>query len=154
MKLRTRHIVLISAIAIFAAALGIGLNGGTFSTHGVSAEGASVINTGQGTGDPESCGLPGADANGDLTLGGIGVSTVTVENNRWVRLVCHGDGIDNLSGTAQTFGLADFLATFPTTFLGCGIQSPGDAGFVLTNDVQATVSESGHVSMVCVYDKG
>ena len=107
-----------------------------FAAGGAMAEPATVIN--QGT---ASCGMPGADADGNIIFGGVGVATTVVENGNKVMVKCHGTDVTNLSGRAQSFA-----------GLQCGIITPkGD--FVLTTDSHATVSASGVGTMTCVYKK-
>jgi len=87
------------------------------------------------------CGIPGADENGDLTFGGIGLRTTEIENDNKVMLKCKGTGITNDSGRGQQF---DGFT--------CGIFTPGGA-LVLTEDTHATVSAKGVGTMTCTYTK-
>jgi hypothetical protein len=83
------------------------------------------------------CGMPGADENGDLIFGGIGIATTTVINDNKVMIKCMGAPITNLSGQGQNFSGFE-----------CGITIP-DNGSVITTDTHATVSASGRGTMTC-----
>lgn len=102
----------------------------------MSENAAIVINQ-----DTGLCGMPGADADGNLTFGGIGVINRIVENNNSVKLDCKGTDITNLSGSGQSF--RDF---------GCGIPAPS-GGSVFTTDTHATVSASGQATLSCTFKK-
>jgi hypothetical protein len=115
------------------AALTAVLDLGTMGT--ATADPAIVIK------DGGSCGMPGSDANGNITFGGIGQVTTVVENGNKVMLKCKGEGIFNGSGKGQSF--KEF---------GCGIFPPS-GGFVGTTDSSATVSASGVGTLTCTYDK-
>jgi hypothetical protein len=84
-----------------------------------------------------SCGMPGADANGDIIFGGVGVQTTKVENGNKVMLKCVGEDITNLSGRAQSF-----------RGFGCGVPFPSGGGSS-TTDTHATVSASGVGTLTC-----
>ena len=98
---------------------------------GVANAGAIVVK------DTGLCGMPGADAAGNLIFGGSGVATTVVENKNKVMIKCKGDGITNLSGSGQNY--AGF---------GCGISRPS-GGFTVTTDSHATVSASGVGTLTC-----
>lgn len=87
------------------------------------------------------CGMPGADADGNLIVGGIGEASMVIENGNKVTLKCQGKGITNLSGRAQSF------KGFP-----CGIILP-DGSFVLTTDSHGTISASGVSTLTCTFKK-
>jgi hypothetical protein len=90
-----------------------------------------VINKDAGT-----CGMPGADSDGNIIFGGIGSVTIIVENNNRVMLKCHAEGITNLSEKGQSFSGFD-----------CSVQG------VVTSDTHATVSASGQASLTCSFKK-
>jgi hypothetical protein len=101
----------------------------------VSAEPAIVVR------DAGPCGMPGADADGNIIFGGIGEATHIVENGNMVKLTCKGTEITNLSGRAQHF------RGFP-----CGIiLANGDV--VISTDTHATISPNGQATMTCIYTK-
>lgn len=91
--------------------------------------------------DGELCILPGADADGNIIEGGLGVATTIVENGNKVTVKCKGENITNLSGKAQSFrGFRCFL-----------VLANGDE--VITTDTHATVSASGIGTLTCTYKK-
>lgn len=87
------------------------------------------------------CGMPGADADGNLIFGGFGEVTLVLENGNKVMLKCHATGLTNDSGRAQSF------ENFP-----CGVDVPSDgkAVGVRASDSHATVSANGNGTMTCV----
>jgi hypothetical protein len=87
------------------------------------------------------CGMPGSDANGNMTFGGIGTVTTYVENDNKVMIKCLGKGIQNDSGRGQSYN--GFL---------CGIVTP-DFNFYITDDSHATVSASGVGTLTCTATK-
>ena len=87
------------------------------------------------------CGMPGADADGNIIFGGLGTVTTIVENGNKVMLKCKGEGITNDSGKGRHF--SGFL---------CGVGVPS-GGFVVTTDSHATVSASGVGTLTCTYTK-
>lgn len=86
-----------------------------------------------------SCGMPGADVNGNLVFGGIGMATTVVQNDNKVMLKCKGYPILNQSGIEQEF--KEFS---------CGIDVPL-GGMVFTQNTHATVSEDGVGTMTCTF---
>ena len=84
-----------------------------------------------------ACGMPGADADGNIIFGGIGQVTTVVTNGNSVIFKCKGTGITNLSGRGQNF---DGFA--------CGVVD-GNGNFYLTTDTHATASASGVGTMTC-----
>ncbi len=105
------------------------------STSTVIADAAIVIK------NDGICGMPGADANGDITYGGLGIVTTRVENGNKVSQTCKGRNLTNLSGRGQHF--AGFL---------CQINTP-TGPVVVTTDTHATVAASGNGSMTCIFTK-
>jgi hypothetical protein len=101
----------------------------------LSAQGAIVIK------NVALCSVAGADANGNLIVGGTGLITTIVENGNKVMLKCKGDGIINDSGRGQNFD-----------GFGCGWEQPS-GGIVFTTDTHATVSKSGVGTMTCTFTK-
>jgi hypothetical protein len=89
----------------------------------------------------EDCGMPGADANGNLIFGGIGTATTIVENGNKVMAKCKGEDITNLSGRGQSF-----------SGVGCSYTRPS-GGVIVTTDTHATVSASGVGTMTCTFTK-
>lgn len=87
--------------------------------------------------DSGLCGMPGSDANGDITFGGIGNIWLDVTNNNKVQLTCKGTGMTNDSGKGQHY----------TGFV-CGLVDGNGNGYV-TTDSEATVSASGNSSLKC-----
>ena len=87
-----------------------------------------------------SCGMPGSDADGNITFGGVGQVETVIENGNKVMLKCKGD-VTNLSGQGQNY------RGFP-----CAVQLPS-GGFQLVTDTHATVSASGVGTMTCSYRK-
>src|SRR5262249_37856081 len=88
------------------------------------------------------CGMPGADADGNIVFGGIGQVTTDVTNGNHVILKCKGPGITNLSGSGQSFD-----------GFGCGVFD-GNGNFYFTTDSHATVSASGVGTMTCKVSLG
>lgn len=87
------------------------------------------------------CGMVGANADGNITFGGIGVATTRLENNSKVMMKCRGEEVTNLTGQAQSFsGFA------------CGFEMP-DGPFLITEDTHATVSASGVGTLTCTFEK-
>ena len=84
------------------------------------------------------CGMPGSDANGNITFGGIGQVTTDVTNGNKVMLKCMGTGITNLSGSGQSFN-------------GFGSGIIADSTFYVTTDSHATVSASGVGTLTCTF---
>lgn len=91
--------------------------------------------------DDGICGMPGADADGNLIIGGFGTVNIRLENDNKVSLSCKGKGLTNLSGRGQFF-----------SGFGCGIIVPS-GGFVVTTDSHATVAASGNGSLTCTFTK-
>jgi hypothetical protein len=118
-------------VAGLAAVLGAGVLC-TFAAKGY-ADGAIVIK------NDGACGMPGSDANGNITFGGIGQVTTEVTNNNKVTLKCKGTGITNLSGSGQSFDS-----------FGCGIVD-GNGNFDLTTDSHTTISASGVGTLTCTF---
>lgn len=118
------------ALAVVASATLLDLSTGT-----ATAEPAIVVKA------DSPCGMPGADPNGNLILGGIGAATLVLENDNKVSLTCKGSGLVNLSGSGQHF-----------SGFGCGILVPS-GGVVVTTDSHATVSASGQGSLTCTFTK-
>ena len=87
------------------------------------------------------CGMPGADGDGNIIFGGLGVQTTKVENDTKVMLKCKGEGITNSSGKGQSF-----------QGFGCGVPIPS-GGFGFTSDTHATVSASGVGTLTCTIQK-
>lgn len=110
--------------------LTIGLIFGLFSVAAL-ADPAIVIKNGG------SCGMPGADGDGNIIFGGVGTVTTIVQNDNKVMLKCMGYPILNQSGSGQAF--RDFS---------CGIGLPG-GGLVFTTDTHATVSADEVGTLTC-----
>jgi hypothetical protein len=90
-------------------------------------------------GEGDTCGLPGAEADGDLILvGGLGTVTNLIERPSRVTMQCKGTGITNLSGSGQSF------SGFPCTIAASG-------GVFETFDSSATVSPNGNGRLTCTY---
>jgi hypothetical protein len=53
--------------------------------------------------DAGLCGMPGSDANGNITFGGIGEVVTELANNNKVSITCKGASLVNDSGKAQSF---------------------------------------------------
>lgn len=87
---------------------------------------------------PEECALLGANENGDAIFGGVGLGNI-VENPIKVVSRCKGDGITNDSGQSHTY--MGFV---------CAILRP-TGEVVFTQDSTATISASGHATMICTY---
>ena len=83
------------------------------------------------------CGMPGSDASGNVIFGGIGTITTLVQNGNKVMIKCTGTGIENDSGTGQSFDS-----------FGCGIFD-ANGNFFVTTDSHATVSASGVGTLTC-----
>jgi hypothetical protein len=79
---------------------------------------------------PGVCVLPGADAQGNLTYGGVATSREVVVNGNTVTMTCTGN-VTNLSSGAQSY--RGWL---------CSIALPG-GGSILTRDSLANVGEDG-----------
>lgn len=115
-------------LAIFTLAL---LAGGL-----LMAEPAVAINRGTG-----GCGMAGFNADGNLIPGGLGQTSLVLENGNKVMLRCEGEGITNLTGQGQS-----------ASGFGCGIFTP-DNILVFTTDSRTTVSASGRATLICTYSK-
>ena len=122
--------VWVGAIAGLAIVAGVLMN-----VQVVTADPAIVIK------NDGLCGMPGADANGELAFGGLGTQTTKVENDDKVMLKCKGTGITNDSGTGQIF--EGFT---------CGLLD-ADGNLTVTEDTHATVSARGIATMTCVFTK-
>ena len=83
------------------------------------------------------CGMLGSDASGNPIFGGLGTVTTLVTNGNKVMLKCKGTGIENDSGTGQSFN----------SFL-CGVFD-SNGNLILTTDSHATVSASGVGTLTC-----
>lgn len=92
--------------------------------------------------DAGLCGMPGSNAAGGITFGGIGTVTHVLENNNKATITCKGEGITNLSGKAQQF--RGFI---------CGVQAIRSGGGAFTNDSHATVAPNGNATLTCTVDK-
>jgi len=112
-------------------ALAIGL----IVARSVTADSAIVIK------NDGSCGMPGSDADGNITFGGIGQVTTEVINDNKVMLKCKGTGIFNASGKGQSFD-----------GFGCGIIDPS-GNFYFTTDSHTTISASGVGTLTCTAKK-
>lgn len=99
----------------------------------LAASGAALVIKNDGR-----CGLVGADANGDMVFGSVGISTTRVENANRVALKCRGRDITNMSGRGQSF-----------SGFWCGVAAPSGA-FCFTTDSHSTVSASGVGALTCV----
>jgi hypothetical protein len=84
-----------------------------------------------------SCGMLGSDASGNPIFGGIGTVTTLVQNSNKVMIKCKGTGIENDSGSGQSFN----------SFF-CGIVD-ASGNFLITTDSHATVSASGVGTLTC-----
>ena len=84
------------------------------------------------------CGMPGADADGNMNFGGVGEMT-TVESRRGVTMTCSGTGITNDSGQLQVF-----------EGFSCAI-SLSDGSIVFTQNSLASVTARGVATMSCMY---
>jgi hypothetical protein len=84
-----------------------------------------------------SCGMLGSDASGNAIFGGIGTVTTFVQNGNKVMIKCKGTGIENDSGSGQSYD----------SFL-CGVVDTS-GNFLLTTDSHATVSASGVGTLTC-----
>ncbi len=98
------------------------------------ADGNGTIVIHKGTG---LCGMPGADANGNITFGGVGSVWLSTTNDQKVQLTCKGSAITNDSGKGQHF-----------TGFTCGVIDANGNGY-LTTDSEATVSASGQATLTC-----
>jgi hypothetical protein len=86
-----------------------------------------------------ACGMPGSDADGNITFGGIGQVTTDVTNGNKVMLKCMGTGITNDSGSGQHFD-----------GFGCGLFD-GNGNFYFTTDSHTTISASGVGTLTCTF---
>jgi hypothetical protein len=116
---------------LISLSLGVALATTVFVAVPAAADSAVVVR------DQGMCGMPGADADGNITFGGIGEVTHIVENQNRVIMTCKGDGLVNDSGRGQHF-----------SGYTCGTLRP-DGSFVFTDDSHATVSKSGKGSVTC-----
>ena len=123
MKILTKSLLATGAVAMFLIA----------GSPAALADPALVINRGTGL-----CGMPGADADGNIIFGGFGVAQTIVENDNIVIFTCKGSDLTNLSGRGQSF-----------SGFGCGVVLPS-GGVQGTNDTHATVAASGKGSMTCI----
>lgn len=119
----------ILSIAAVAAAL-------FFGTVGTATADPAIVIKNDGL-----CGMPGSDASGNITFGGIGQVTTDVTNDNKVMLKCKGTGILNASGRGQSFD-----------GFGCGLFD-GNFNFYFTTDSHATVSASGVGTLTCTATK-
>jgi hypothetical protein len=87
------------------------------------------------------CGMPGSDANGNITFGGTGIVRQVVENDNKVTLICKGRDLVNLSGRGQSY--SGFV---------CGIAVPS-GGAVITTQTHASVAANGNGTLTCTYMK-
>jgi len=130
----------IGRVAMYGAyiTLWTGLCGGALFVHSSMAKassdnGAIVIK------NDGACGMPGSDASGNLTFGGIGQVTTDVTNGNKVMLKCKGAGITNDSGSGQSFD-----------GFGCGLFD-GNGNFYFTTDSHTTISASGVGTLTCTF---
>ena len=116
---------------LVSMAAGLALATTVFAAVPASADPAVVIR-------PDGmCGMPGADADGNIIRGGIGVVTHVVQNDNHLLMTCKGQGITNLSGRGQ------HLSGF-----GCAV-TPAVGQMVVTDESHATVSKSGKATLTC-----
>jgi hypothetical protein len=90
--------------------------------------------------DSGACGMPGSDENGNLTFGGIGAVTHSVQNNHKVQITCKGRDLVNLSGAPQEY-----------TGFACGLMAVKSSDEFLTIDSHASVDTNGNGSMQCTW---
>ena len=92
--------------------------------------------------DDGTCGMPGSDANGNMSRGGFGRIAVRVTNNNRATITCTAlpGTLMNLSGTAQHY--SDFL---------CFLQSARTGQLLVGNDSHATVAANGAGSVHCTF---
>jgi hypothetical protein len=102
----------------------------------VAVEAAIVIH------DNGQCGMPGSDANGDITFGGIGSMFSALENDGKVMIKCKGQDLLNESGRAQNY--EGFI---------CGLLAPSSGELLVTTDSHANVAPNGNGSLTCTFTK-
>jgi hypothetical protein len=144
----TLRTLVLPAVILVAIAVAVGLFAGLSTTHEAAAEGAVVQNMGHNppTGDAATCTIATADSDGVIAaVVNGGVPVVVIENNRWLKLVCKGDVV-NESGEGQSYDFAAIPAI-------CNIISPKDPAVSYeTTDAHATVSASGESTLECSFD--
>jgi hypothetical protein len=118
-----------------AAVVLAGVVGVLVNVQHVRAMDAAVVIKNDGV-----CGLPGADADGNRTFGGLGEVVTHIENGNKEIIKCKGD-VTNLSGEAQAFD--GFL---------CGYELPSGETRQ-TEDTHAAVSASGAGMLTCIFTK-
>jgi len=124
--LKEKHMKTVGMVVVLALVVLVPLS---ITTPVSKADGAVVIH------DDGVCGMPGANANGDITFGGVGQVTHVVTNKNRQVFTCKGSDLTNLSGSGQHFE---------------GFTCGTFAG--LTTDTHATVSASGQGSMTCIVE--
>jgi hypothetical protein len=85
------------------------------------------------------CAMLGSDASGNQIFGGIGTLKTIVQNGNKVMIKCKGTGIENDSGSGQSFDS-----------FGCFIVD-ANGNFFATTDSHATVSASGVGTLTCTF---
>ena len=120
---------------LISLSMGVALAMTVFVAVPTLAESAVVVR------DQGQCGMPGADADGNLIFGGVGTVTHVVENKHHVIMKCKGSGLVNDSGRAQHF--SGHM---------CGALRP-DGSIVFTEDSGATVTKWGEGSVTCKFRK-
>lgn len=89
--------------------------------------------------NPGLCVMAGADENGNLIVGGLGIATTIIENDNKIHFICQGKGLINRSGRAQHF--KGFLCSF--------IVPSG--GIAFSFDSMATVAANGNGMLECTF---
>lgn len=105
---------------------------GHFASHAQAAPAIVLKN-------PGLCVMAGADENGNLIVGGLGVATTIIENGNKIHFICQGKGLINRSGKAQHF--KGFLCSF--------IVPSG--GIAFSFDSMATVAANGNGMLKCTF---
>jgi hypothetical protein len=120
---------MLKALVVFAL---LALASGAFMVGSADSNAAIVIHK-----DTGFCGMPGSDAGGNITFGGIGNIQLEVQNSNKVQITCKGTGITNLSGSGQHY-----------KGFGCGIID-ANGNLLLATNSDSTVSASGEGTLTC-----
>jgi hypothetical protein len=110
--------------------LGLALLGMALLAIPASAESASVQR------ELGGCVLPGAGAEGEFAVGGIGEVTHLLQKDGRVTMTCKGTGLVNDSGRAQQFS-------------GFTCYALADSGAFVEGVGSATISQSGNGTLRC-----
>ncbi|MFN1835287.1 hypothetical protein AB2B38_008495 [Balneola sp. MJW-20] len=120
-------------VSIFVVCFAIVVYGFTPNSALMQSDNAAIINMNDGT-----CGMSGADIDGNRIFGGFGIVELRLSNNNKAMIVCKGTGLVNDSGSAQHYD-----------GFNCGVISKKTGQFYITQDSQATVSKNGNGTLKC-----